>query len=90
MINTLCSGFESVLKVNGGLSTPFTAERGFRKDCAISGVLYSDKGLIPVLILLDLSATFDITDHNILLQRLEHLHNIQCLAQFYSPYISFP
>lgn len=36
-------------------------------------VIASDEGLVPVLVLLDLSAAFDTTDHYVLLQRLEHL-----------------
>ncbi|KAL7890943.1 hypothetical protein AOLI_G00004190 [Acnodon oligacanthus] len=31
---------ESVLKISGGLSAPFRAERGIRQGCALSGMLY--------------------------------------------------
>ena len=36
-----------------------------------------NKGLVSVLVLLDLNAAFDIIDHHILLQRLEHLIGIK-------------
>ena len=41
MIRTLYVDIESVLKVNGGLSAPFSIKRGIRQGCALSGMLYS-------------------------------------------------
>ena len=43
-------------------------------------LMASDKGLISVLVLLDLSAAFDTIDHQILLQRLEHQIGIKGTA----------
>lgn len=40
MTRTLYCETESVLRVNGGLSAPFTIERGIRQGCAMSGMLY--------------------------------------------------
>ena len=43
-------------------------------------LLASDSGLVSVLVLLDLSAAFDMIDHSILLQRLEHVIGIKGTA----------
>lgn len=40
-IKTLYFDVQSVLKVNGVLSTPFQVQRGIRQGCALSGMLYS-------------------------------------------------
>ena len=49
-------------------------------------LLSSDHGCISLLVLLDFSAAFDTTDHNILLHRLEHFVGINgsALAWFKS------
>lgn len=39
-----------------------------------------DNGLVPTLVLLDLSATFDTIDHNIIWQRLESVIGIKQTA----------
>ena len=41
MIRVLYSEVESVLKVYGGLSAPFSIGRGIRQGCSVSGMLYS-------------------------------------------------
>lgn len=41
MIRVLYSDIESLLKINGGLSSPFEVQRGVRQGCSLSGMLYS-------------------------------------------------
>ncbi|KAL7872663.1 hypothetical protein AOLI_G00117340 [Acnodon oligacanthus] len=41
MVRVSYQDVESVLKISGGLSAPFRAERGIRQGCALSGMLYS-------------------------------------------------
>ncbi|KAF7647898.1 hypothetical protein LDENG_00165020 [Lucifuga dentata] len=41
MIKVLYHDIESVMKINGGLSTPFKVKRGIRQGCALSGMLYA-------------------------------------------------
>lgn len=41
MTKTLYCDIESVLKVNGGLSAPFSVKQGIQRGCAMSGTLYS-------------------------------------------------
>lgn len=40
-IQVLYSDTENVLKINNGLSAPFTAQREVRQGCSLSGMLYS-------------------------------------------------
>lgn len=41
VIKVLYKDIESMLKINGGLSAPFSVNRGIRQGCALSGMLYS-------------------------------------------------
>lgn len=41
MIKMLYTDVESVLKVNGGLCSPFTVGRSVRQGCSLSGMLYA-------------------------------------------------
>ncbi|XP_044227204.1 uncharacterized protein LOC122995885 [Thunnus albacares] len=40
-IQVLYSDIASVVKINGGLSAPFSVQRGVRQGCSLSGMLYS-------------------------------------------------
>lgn len=40
-IRTLYSDIISILKINGGLSAPFSVGRGIRQGCSLSGMLYT-------------------------------------------------
>ena len=52
-------------------------------------LMASDKGLVSVLVLLDLSAAFNTIDYDILLQRLEHLIGIKGTAlSWFKSYLS--
>lgn len=50
-------------------------QSGFREVVKVTTDLLrgSDDGLVPTLVLLDLSAAFDTADHSILLQRQGHV-----------------
>lgn len=41
MVRVLYCNIEGVLKINGGLSAPFSVRRGVRQGCPMSGMLYS-------------------------------------------------
>ncbi len=77
--NDICEDFQSAFRPSHSTETALIR---VTKDLLLS----SDRGCIFLLVLLDLSAAFDIINHNILLNRLENFVGIcgSALARFKS------